>query len=305
MVDKELLNRYFENQATGEEIKQAEEWLTDETNKEDILKYIENAYASSNGESAVRPFDEIFDKINADASPRAKIVSIKQKWIWGVSAACVLFLLLGGWIGYTLKDRSYPVNDWGMKTAQTGKGKFAQLTLSDGSEVYLGGDSKISFPVEMNVHPVVYLEGEAVFNLPDKNKTLTVKTRDLVTVARHSKFTISAFAKDSTVTVAVEKGKAEVSKNDEVHPMLKLRIPMMNLRIPAKDSASAKDTGKTLRKVIPMTLLTPAITIRENEQITYDKNSEKSDVSETKPNTLPLYKIIPLNQIKDSVKSDQ
>jgi hypothetical protein len=273
-MDKELLQRYFEKQVSDEEAGGVEKWLSDEGNKEEVLKFIESSFALETNEMPVKAFDKVLEKIKAEKPKPAKIVILKRKWFWAASAACVLFLMLGGWLGYHFNSSPGVNENWAMNTAQTTNGQYAQVTLSDGSEVYLSGNSKIYFPDEMNIHPVVYLEGEAYFDL--QNEKLTIKTRDLVTTAKNSKLNISAFLKDSLVTVTVEKGKAEVRNNTEVFPMMKLRLP--------KEDSMAKKP-----KSIPWANILPALTIKENQQATYDKETKTTDV---KP-AMPLIKLRP------------
>ena len=285
MSEKDLLKRYLDNSLSGKEKNEVEKWLLDPENKGEILEYLESSYARENGEIPVMPFNELMKKINDLKPAEAKVVSFKRKLFWSASAACVLFLLGGVWLGYQFKVTAPVADEWVMKTAETINGQYAQLTLSDGSEVYLADNSKISFPKQMNGHSVVYLEGEAYFDVADENKSMTIKTRDLVTTAKGSKFNISAFSKDSVVTVTVESGKAEVRKNNEVFPMLKLRFP-------ENDSAN---TGKVKPKTLPLTKILPAMTVRANEQAVYDKSTNQTDINEIGPKTMPMLNLRPAN----------
>ena len=156
-----------------------------------------------------------------------------------------------------------------MATAETGKGERAELRLSDGSVVLLEEQTTLFFPRQMESSPVVYLQGEASFKMADEARPLTIKTKEIITKARASNLNISAIPSDSIVRVTVTEGKAEVSSNQEVFPML-------NLRFPAKDSANrAVDTTK---KVIPLIKLRP-VTVKNNESIVFNKNSGTADIS--------------------------
>lgn len=280
-VEKELLKRYFVSQVSKGETKQVEEWISDSGNKDNLLEYIENSYNLEKNEMPVGSFDEMFKKIRDKKPAPAKVVNIRQRWIWAVSAASIVFLLLGTLIGYQFNGNNMDEN-WEMSTAETAYGQYAQLTLSDGSEVYLAGDSKISFPKEMKANRVVYLEGEAYFNLQNENKNLTIKTKDIVTTAKNSKLNISAFSKDSVVTVTVEKGKAEVKNNNEVFPMMTI------------GKAKTDSTTELLPKSIPLVKLLPSLTVRQNQQATYDKETKLTDVSRADSMSLPFMKLIPL-----------
>jgi hypothetical protein len=283
-VEKDLIRRYFENRVSEEEKEQVATWLAGPENQEAVLNYLESAYDGETGSATVAPFGEMFRQAQRkDVQTTRVIPLLKRKWVWAAAAACILFFI-GAGTGYLLQGRKGD-DVLSLNTAFNGPGPYAQLTLSDGSEVYLGSDSRLSFPRQMDIHPVVYLEGEAYFNVPDQNNAVTVKTKDLVTTAKGSKFNIKAFCKDSVVTVTVEKGKVEVTNNNETFPLL-------DLRFPNKDSVARKDNGDK-PKVIPFTKLLPALTVRENEQATYDKNTYTTGISEVKPGTMPMLKIGP------------
>lgn len=296
-MDKELLKRYFEQKASKEEKTQVENWILN-SDGEELLAYIELEYALESNELPVKPFNEMFDNIKIKKAAPSRVITLKNKWVRVAAAACVLFLL-GGWVGYfftgnaALHEQQEWVmdNGWVMNTAKTNYGQYAQLTLSDGSEVYLKGNSKISFPEKMNLHPVVFLEGEAYFNVQDKTRGLTVKTKDLVTTAKDSKFNISAFSKDSVVTVVVESGKAEVHKNNEFFPLIKLRF--IN-----------KDSQNIGKKIVPWVKVTPALIIKKNEKGVYDKITKQTDISELKPGVIPLIKLLPVQILRDKINQE-
>ena len=291
-MNKEILKRYLGNRASEEEKYLIKEWLREPGNEKEVLEFIESSYGLEDENVPVGPFEILLEKINGKRTWRTKVISLyKDKRFWVACAACVVFMIIGSWAGYRFNSNSNGSNAWITNVSQGGKGQYAKLTMSDGSDVYLAENSKISFSGEMSVHRVVYLEGEAYFDLHNDSKTLTIKTRDLVTTTKGSKLNISAFLKDSIVTVIVEKGKAEVQKNNEVYPLL-------NLRIPGKDSLAEK--GKTnMPKTIPWTKLSPAITVKQNEQVTYDKNTKATDVSKLKPGTMPLLKLLPSNAFRE------
>ncbi len=291
-MDNDLLRRYFENSISFQEKEIVDQWITDRENEAFLLQFIEKSYLEEKEETPAATFDKVFEEIQRRNSHPAKIISLgKRKWLWRAAAACILFLLSGALIGYFLSGHKVHENYgdvWLMNNTSTSSGQYAQLVLDDGSEIYLGENSGISFSSKTAIHPVVYLEGQAYFNLKNGGKTLTVKTKDLITVANNSKFNITSFKKDSTETVSVEKGKAEISENREVFPMMKLRFPQ-------KDSVREDSLNKT-RKVIPWTNIKPALKVRENEQVTFDRNTNTTDVKEVPLKVIPLIDLIPAHQ---------
>lgn len=298
-MDIEFLKKYFEDSISSEEKVKMDKWILDPANEKVLLHFIEQFFFEEKGQVPVNSFESLFQEIqNRNSAPGKLISLVKKKWIWTAAAACLIFLLAGGWLGYFFESSkpSHKYGDvWLMNNTTNSNAQYAQLTLDDGSEIYLGKNSEISVTNKSGINPVVYLEGEAYFNLKHGGKTLTVKTKDLVTTANDSKFNITSFKKDSIVTVSVEKGKAEVSENKEVMPMMKLYFP--------KRDSLQNDSSVKMRKSVPWTNIKPAVKIYENEEMVFDTYNKITDVKKILPKVIPLIDLKPaLIKIKDSVK---
>lgn len=277
LVEKDLLKRYFENTASSEEIQKVNSWLADTSKRPEILAWIESYWKEERMETAPVPaFEEMFGKALAVEKQTGKVVAMKKNrrvWMYA-AAASIAFFATGIWMGNYMKTRSSAAghHKWVLSSAQTGKGQRTQLMLSDGSEVFLNAESELMFPSEITLHPVVYLQGEAYFKLRDSSSSLVIKTRELVTTARGSQINISAFPADSTVTVSVEKGKAEIAHNRETWPMLKIRP------VKQKDSAAVITEIKE-GEPLPLVQLRKPVVVRERELMTFNKNNGLTAVS--------------------------
>ncbi|MHA4808443.1 FecR family protein [Flavitalea flava] len=295
-MNNDLFKRFLNNTCSAEERERLTKWLTDPLHREEVLLFMDAEWADWSPseqeldeafKEADLPFSQLFREATAaeartsgvvtkeadsTANTATKVVGMNVrgrliKIITGV-AASLFFLLGGAWIGYyyhgkAKQDQKEPLY---YASAQTLRGQRSRLVLTDGSEIFLNADSKVSFPNEGNARQVVYLEGEAFFKVPDKEKPLIVKTKDLVASTKGSQFNISAFPKDSKVTVSVEKGRTEISSNNEK------TFPLIALRFPARDSAAKKDTAtvESKPKFMPMLAIRPVV-VRANESVSFDK----------------------------------
>ena len=261
-------------------------WLSDPRHREEVLQFMDGEWSQwlpsaetleEAAKEADLPFSTLFRQATASEKKAAGDDHLRSKGrgrilkIIASAAACLLFLVAGACIGYyyhgrSVSDRKEPLY---YATAQTLRGQRSRLVLSDGSEIYLNADSRLSFSSESNAHQVVYLEGEAFFKVPNKEKPLIIKTKDLVATTKGSQFNISAFPKDSTVTVSVENGKTEISTNNEK------TFPLLNLRIPGRDSTAVKDSAAAAPKpkIMPMMAIRPLV-VKANESVTFDKNNK-------------------------------
>lgn len=298
-MNKDLLKHYFDNDCTPEEREQLTQWFSDPRHREEVLRHMDDEWdrwmpSAPELDEASREAELPFSALFHQATAREKKAA-EEEWFFsrargrigkmgrmgrlgrmaaGVTA-CLIFLLGGAWIGYYYHGKLAPEPKAPVyyATAQTLRGQTSRLVLSDGSEVYLNADSRISFPSELNARQVVYLEGEAFFNVPNKEKPMIIKTRDLVACTRGSRFNISAFPRDSTVTVSVEKGRTEISSNNE------RTFPLLNLRFPGRDSAARRDTAtaRATPGTMPMLALRPVV-VKANESVTFDKNSNLTTI---------------------------
>ncbi len=282
-MNKNLLKRYFDNTCTTEEREKVILWLSDPRNRDEVLVFMEAEWdtwqpSTAELEEAAKevdlPFDSILHKSANKEENNGRPYANKRRLIIIAAsiAASVLFLVLGAGIGYYYHGRTGPDHKAPLyyATAQTLRGQRSKLVLSDGSEVYLNAESRLSFSNEVSSRPVVYLEGEAFFKVPAKEKPLIIKTKDLVASTKGSQFNISAFPRDSTVTVSVEKGRTEIRPNNEK------TFPLMALRIPGRDSAKTKDStiAAPKPKLMPMMAIRPVVVVQANESVTYDKTNQ-------------------------------
>lgn len=98
-----------------------------------------------------------------------------------------------------------------------------QLVLQDGSEVKLYSNSMISYhePFIDNKRNIT-LTGKADFKVAkDKTKPFTVFSGDISTTALGTRFTVTAFKKDKSITVRLFEGKVLVKSVDSAKTKLK------------------------------------------------------------------------------------
>ncbi len=120
------------------------------------------------------------------------------------------------------------------------KGKFYQLILDDGTQVWVNTDTKITYPSKFDSDKrVVELEGEAYFKVTkEKNRPFIVRTPYLTTRVMGTEFDVRAYQKeDASVTLVT--GKVAVSdENPENIVILK-----------PGENASSTNSGLTVNEV--------------------------------------------------------
>ncbi|TSE08580.1 FecR family protein [Aquimarina algiphila] len=106
------------------------------------------------------------------------------------------------------------------------KGKLFQLTLSDGTKVWLNAASTLKFPqhfIASEKHRTVYLEGEAFFDVTtNKKQPFVVKTSTVDVEVLGTQFNVSSYAEDTTVKTTLVEGAVVVNDQSENTGSLKL-----------------------------------------------------------------------------------
>jgi transmembrane sensor len=94
-------------------------------------------------------------------------------------------------------------------------GKRSDITLADGTRIWLNAGSQFSYPVNFTGNSrEVYLAGEAFFEVePDPNKPFHVITGDMKIRVTGTKFNVTSYASDQTTQAVLVTGKIDAAKN--------------------------------------------------------------------------------------------
>lgn len=100
-----------------------------------------------------------------------------------------------------------------MQTAVAARGRVLQLSLGDGTEIWLNSGSKLTYPKAFSGKTRgVTLEGEAYFQVAhDASRPFSIRTGKLITKVLGTSFNIKAYPEDRNIRVAVLTGKVRVS----------------------------------------------------------------------------------------------
>jgi len=96
-------------------------------------------------------------------------------------------------------------------------GQYAQLTLADGSEIWLNSRSKLTYPERFtSAIRKVELEGEGLFHVAaDTKRPFVVKTETLDVVATGTQFNVSAYHDDEYVATTLIEGIVKLLSPDK------------------------------------------------------------------------------------------
>ncbi|MDH7444300.1 FecR domain-containing protein [Aquimarina sp. 2201CG14-23] len=106
------------------------------------------------------------------------------------------------------------------------KGKIFQLSLHDGTKVWLNAASTLKFPQQFNAsekNRTVYLDGEAFFDVTtNKEQPFIVQTKEIQVEVLGTQFNVSSYADDTTVRTTLVEGSVAVNDSENQSNLLKL-----------------------------------------------------------------------------------
>jgi transmembrane sensor len=152
-------------------------------------------------------FSRIIQKKNS------KKPTIRNIWIaCAVAASIVIAFFIGGYaLNSSLRNQKVNVAKV-YNEIVVPKGAKSQLTLSDGTKVWLNGGSKLKYPAFFSsVTRDVFLEGEAYFDVSEnKAKPFLVHTASIQIKVLGTAFNVKSYFEDKTIETTLVRGVIEI-----------------------------------------------------------------------------------------------
>ncbi|MGV3601261.1 MAG: FecR family protein [Dyadobacter fermentans] len=239
-MDKDRLLYLLENDKNGEnspaEAEELEAWYRSAEERQAFT-----AGLSAKGLSALE--DKMFSRIQATALGEKERVEPEEKsrsWFgWGRIAAAVLFLIVAGIGMYMFQRQS------GRIVERTAFGETRLITLPDGSEVTLNGNSELSYEAGWPALREVRLDGEAYFNVvhTSYHRKFRVRTgADFSLDVLGTQFNVSK--RKSGTRIVLDEGKVQCNLGDATGDTLVLKPgEMVQFRKPAEYQRSHVEKG--------------------------------------------------------------
>lgn len=203
-MNTELLHKFFAGFADDRETESIKEWV-EESSENQILFFKER---------------EIFDAItltehncekHSDKSSSAKYRFLVQ--FLKIAAIVIITALCSGYyFAYRYIDKSLA-----MQTISVPAGQRINITLPDGTNVWLNAKTTIQYPISFGQKErCVSLDGQAYFDVAkDSKHPFIVKTSKGQVCALGTKFDVLAYSDDSDFETMLMDGKVKVNLNSE------------------------------------------------------------------------------------------
>ena len=203
-MNQELLNKYIAGDATPEEKEEVARWLdADKKNMKEFLA-LRKLYDISIWQQEQTPVAK--DNLSL-ARKRWTLQSITIE-LTKVAAIFILSLM----IAYSFLINKDETEAASMQTIFVPPGQRAELTLTDGTKVWLNAKTTFTFPNKFTANSRnVTLDGEGYFNVTkDAEKPFIVKTKKYNIKVLGTEFNVTAYSGSPVFETSLLKGAVEV-----------------------------------------------------------------------------------------------
>nr|WP_295875909.1 FecR domain-containing protein [uncultured Chitinophaga sp.] len=231
----ELLDKYLKGDCTEQERQLLESWY--------------EAYESRLADDGPAEVPALYDGMVAQLQAEKEWVApVKKMRSWWKAAAAVLVLIAGATLAWVI----WPS---GMQEVRTLAGHHRQVTLPDGTKVWLNVSSSLKYSTGIkNGQRDVYLEGEGYFDVATNDlHPFIIHTKDITVKVLGTRFNLKAYNGESLETALLQ-GKVAVSLNSLPEKSLQL-APQQKLTLTRKtdaEQASGEDWGEFIAEVQPI-----------------------------------------------------
>ena len=212
-MNKDILYKFFEGNASFEEEAAVKQWM--EESAENRLAFLKerklfDAMLLLGNEEIIKNGKKRFS-INL-SSLRTELIKI----------AAVIALTLGGSFIYRqMQTEQTPI---ALQTITVPAGQRINITLADGTNVWLNARTTIQYPITFNEKErLVKLDGEAYFDVTkDKSKPFIVQTNNYNVEVLGTKFDVDSYSETEIFETTLMEGSVRISSLTDANESLML-----------------------------------------------------------------------------------
>jgi ferric-dicitrate binding protein FerR (iron transport regulator) len=214
-MNKELLHKYISGDTSVEEREAVQLWIeSDEKNREELMS-LRILY-----DITLAHLPEERGNIRASKSKNRHLFADLLKI---AAAILITFTCTYYFLSPREEKQSPPAGIEAMQTLHVPAGQRVELTLADGTKVWLNSLSTFEFPAHFSdTSRDVYLDGEGYFEVAkDADKLFKVNTQEHIVKVLGTEFNVSAYSKNNSFETSLINGAVEIETKDT-----RLNIPL-------------------------------------------------------------------------------
>lgn len=209
---------YIRQELSEQERHKVDMWINSSAENrklfEQLLNEWENIYDSP--EQSVRADkDKIWSGISSHIRTSLPVKSYTRKILIKVAGIAAMLAIIVGVVAtvFVKSTIDSAFLSQSVTTIETRQGQKMQMTLPDGTKVWLNSGSKLTYAGDFNrSERIVNLEGEAFFNVTkNQSKKFKVRTSGVDIVVKGTSFDVSAYNDDREISVSLLEGKVVIT----------------------------------------------------------------------------------------------
>jgi len=218
-MTKDLLIKFLNDDCNKLEFKDIVEWIKNESFNIDQQKLAQEIWNENKSISNL-PDDEIFDtlldkihhKINLKESNKINAVIFLKKWFIRAAAILLLPILVFLINTYISKNNNPARQSIKYSTIRVPLGQMSEITLSDGSQVWLNSGTIFKYPNSFGEdNREVLLDGEAFFNVKKSEIPFRVHLDNSEIVVLGTKFNVLSYDEEKESQITLVEGSVNVN----------------------------------------------------------------------------------------------
>ena len=171
------------------------------------INQVANMQQDTQSVDSEKAFLKVWKEINYDQKKKINLLQ------WWQRIAAILIIPLLAWAIYTMiSSPKTETNALVFQEITSPPGTKSNITLPDGTNVWLNSGSKLKFPLQFTSNErKVFLIGEGFFKVKsDKKHPFIVQTHDLDVRATGTEFNVDSYPNDTITSVSLKEGIVNV-----------------------------------------------------------------------------------------------
>lgn len=220
MIDMyQIISKYLAGESSETENRELETWRRLNEENERIFQELSESWVLANGSSFSPCYpdkEKIWDKILTNIKQVRIVKGYSRTVLVRTASIAAFFALIIGFSASLLYDTVYNNKSVENIAFRTRWGEKAEITLPDGSVVFLNSGSKLTYNTDYNFrNRKVQLEGQAFFDVTKDRKNPFVVTVDGINVNVHgTAFDVNGYKDDESIEVSLLRGHVSISATD-------------------------------------------------------------------------------------------
>lgn len=225
-----IIGRVLSGEASSDEEENLRRWLEQSKENRELFENMSLAWKGAGLIASPSDESRVLNRVKSRIREEQNAIEKKTKTLplfgWYRAVASVLLLVaLGSLTWFQLADSFSWLNTIGYEVVACEAGQQQDIELTDGSIVYMNGDSKLKYKADFEkTERNVFLQGEAFFKVArNEQKPFVIGLKEAEVKVLGTSFNIKAYPEDQMVETSVLTGKVAFthrnhflnSKNDE------------------------------------------------------------------------------------------